>query len=161
MDTIILYFVWIATAILLVLCIRRKNLLKAQLSFMFMQVPTWLFGTLVVKGRLIEYPIGFLSVVYKASFTFEYFVFPAVSAIFNVHFPRDKSWLIKTLYTLSFPSIMTIVEVLLEKHTDLIKYLNWSWYLSFITITITLLLSYWYYLWFFKKIKKMNAEEDH
>ncbi|WP_420850842.1 CBO0543 family protein [Paenibacillus aceris] len=58
---------------------------------------------------------------------------------------------------LSFPTIMTIIEVFLEKRTELIKYINWTWYMSFITITITLLLSYWYYLWFFKKIKKMNA----
>ncbi|WP_436239600.1 CBO0543 family protein [Paenibacillus sp. LjRoot153] len=156
----ILYFVWIVTTILLVIFIKRKDLLRAQLSFMFMQVPTWLFGTLVVKGRFIEYPVGFLSVVYKASFTFEYFVFPAISAIFNVHFPREKSWLIKTMYTLSFPSIMTLCEVLLEKYTDLIKYINWSWYLSFITLTITLLLSYWYYLWFCKKTMKMNVEDQ-
>ncbi|MGO4496405.1 CBO0543 family protein [Paenibacillus sp. 2RAB27] len=159
MDTIILYLVWIITAILLVIFIRRKNLIKAQVSFLFMQVPTWLFGTLVVKGRLIEYPVGFLSVVYKASFTFEFFVFPAISAIFNVHFPREKSWFIKTIYTLSFPTIMTIIEIFLEKRTDLIKYINWTWYMSFLSITITLLLSYWYYLWFFKKIKKMYAED--
>lgn len=160
MDTIILYLVWIVTAILLVIFIRRKNFIKAQLSFLFMQVPTWLFGTLVVKERLIEYPVGFLSVVYKASFTFEFLVFPAISAIFNVHFPNEKPWFIKSIYIFSFPTVMTIIEILLEKHTELITYINWTWYMSLISMTITLLLSYWYYLWFFGKIKKMYVE-DH
>ncbi|WP_425270946.1 CBO0543 family protein [Paenibacillus ferrarius] len=66
-----------------------KKLIQAQVSFLFMQLPSWLFGSLVVEGELIEYPVGFLSVVYKASFTFEFFVFPEISAIFNVHFPKD------------------------------------------------------------------------
>lgn len=154
LDTFILYTVWIVTALLLLIFIRRKNLLKAQVSFLFMQVPTWLIGALVVKERLIEYPVGFLSVVYKASFTFEFFVFPSVSAIFNVHFPSTKPWFIKALYTLSFPTFITIGEVSLEKHTELIKYINWAWYWSFITMTITLFISYGYYLWFFRKIRK-------
>ncbi|MFC5452554.1 CBO0543 family protein [Paenibacillus aestuarii] len=100
----------------LVCIYQKKNLIEAQISFLFMQVPTWLFGTLVVKGRLIEYPVGFLSVVYKASFTFEFFVFPAISAIFNVHFPKEKPWYIKTIYILVFPSVMTIIEVSILKN---------------------------------------------
>ncbi|MFH5181337.1 CBO0543 family protein [Paenibacillus sp. TAB 01] len=155
METLILYTVWIITAILLVIFINRKTLIRAQVSFLFMQVPSWLFGALVVQGRLIEYPVGFLSIAYRASFTFEFFVFPAISSIFNVHFPKEKPWFVKTIYVFSFPTVITIIEVFLEKYTELIKYLNWTWYLSFITVTITLLISYCYYLWFFEKIKKI------
>ncbi|WP_336786297.1 CBO0543 family protein [Paenibacillus sp. MMO-177] len=154
MDMIILYSVCIIIVILLIIFIRKKNLIEAQISFLFMQVPTWLFGSLVVKGGLIEYPVGLLSVVYKASFTFEFFVFPSISAIFNVHFPKGKPWYYKTGYILIFPAVMTLIEVYLEKNTELIKYLNWTWYMSFISITLTLLLSYWYYLWFFSKVTK-------
>ncbi|UKS29278.1 hypothetical protein LOZ80_10205 [Paenibacillus sp. HWE-109] len=158
LDKIILYAVWVFTATLLLIFIKKKDLIKAQISFLFMQVPSWLFGALVVEGGLIEYPVGLLKMVYKASFTFEFFVFPAVSAIFNVHFPREKSKFIKVLYTLSFPTFITVIEVLLEKHTELVKYLNWTWYWSFITVTLTLLLSYAYYLWFFNKIKNLYKQ---
>ncbi|WP_425531830.1 CBO0543 family protein [Paenibacillus cellulosilyticus] len=122
-----------------------------------MQVSCWLFAALVAEGNLIEYPVGLLNNVYKTSFTFEFFVFPSLSAIFNVHFPSDKSWLAKTMYTLSFSTGMTIVEVLLEENTELITYTRWSWYWSFITILITLLLSYGCYLWFFKKMRVINT----
>ncbi|GMK40579.1 hypothetical protein PCCS19_36350 [Paenibacillus sp. CCS19] len=94
--------------------------------------------------------------MYKASFTFEFFVFPSISAIFNTNFPTRKNWFIKAVYILSFPALMTIVEVLLEKNTELIKYIHWSWYWSFITILITLLISYGYYLWFFKKMREIS-----
>jgi hypothetical protein len=157
-DTIILASVWVITIIILIISTNRKNLIKTHLSFLFMQVPSWLFGALVVQGRLIEYPVGFLKIAYRASFTFEFFVFPAVSSVFNVHFPREKPWYIKALYILSFPTLITIIEVILEKHTNLVKYINWTWYWSYITITLTLLLSYWYYLWFFEKIKKTYVD---
>ncbi|WP_409348083.1 CBO0543 family protein [Paenibacillus gyeongsangnamensis] len=121
----------------------------------FFWFPSWTLGALVVQGGLIEYPIGFLKMAYRASYTFEFFVFPSVSAIFNVHFHKEKPWFIKTIYILSFPTIITIIEVMLEKYTQLIKYLNWTWYWSFISFTITLLISYGYYLWFFRKIKKI------
>ncbi|MGO4276587.1 CBO0543 family protein, partial [Paenibacillus sp. TAF58] len=135
MDMVILYSAWIVTAVLLLIFIKRNDLIKAQVSFLFMQIPDWLFGAWVVKKGFIEYPVGLLKMVYKSSFTFEFFVFPAVSAIFNVHFPKDKSWFVKTIYTLSFPTVITIIEVNLVKYTQLINYLNWTWYWSFITIT--------------------------
>lgn len=154
MDVILLSSAWIVTAVLLLIFIKRKNFLQAIVSFLFMQVPSWLFGALVVQGGLIEYPIGFLNIAYRASFSFEFFILPAVSSIFNVHFPKHKPWIFKVIYTLSFPTLITIAEVLLEKHTELIKYIHWTWYLSFITLTITLFISYWFYIWFFKKIKE-------
>ncbi|WP_373864159.1 CBO0543 family protein [Paenibacillus glycanilyticus] len=101
---------------------------------------------LVVQGGLIEYPVGFLKMAYRASFTFEFYVFPAVSTIYNIYFPKKKPWFIKTLYIIAIPGVMTISEVYLEKNTELIKYLHWTWYWSFLTMTATLLLSYGYYL---------------
>jgi len=153
-ELIILTFAWIIPAILLIIFINKKNFLNAQVSFLFMQVPSFLFGALVVQGGFIEYPVGFLKVAYNASFTFEFFVYPAISIFFNIYFPKDKLWFIKAIYILAFPTLITIIEVYLEKHTQLIKYLNWSWYWSFITLTLVLLLSYWYYQWFFEKIKQ-------
>lgn len=152
METIILSSAWVITTFLLFIFIDKKNLLRAQLSFLFMQFLSWGFGALVVQDRLIEYPEGFLENTYRASFTFEFFVFPATGALFNVHFPKKRSWFVKTAYTVSFPAVITTIEVILEKYTELIHYIHWTWYYSFITITCTLLISYWYYCWFFKKI---------
>jgi hypothetical protein len=154
MEFIILALAWIVPAILLIIFINKKTFLDAQVSFLFMQVPSWLLGALVVENRLIEYPEGFLESTYRASFTFEFFVFPAVSALFNTHFPRERSMFIKIIYTISLPAVITVLEVLLEKYTNLIEYINWTWYWSFISMTIVLLISYWYYRWFINKIKQ-------
>lgn len=152
----ILIALWVVMAILLLLFVPRKKLLEAQLSFLFMQVLTWPFGAIVVENRLIEYPERLMEYAYRISFSFEFFLFPSISALFNIHFPKDKSVIIKILYSISFASVMTIFEVFFEKYTDLVKYIHWTWYWSWITIELTLLLSYWYYCWFLNKIKQNN-----
>ncbi|HHY73642.1 MAG TPA: hypothetical protein GX497_10570 [Bacillus bacterium] len=144
----------LCAAVLLWIFIPRRKIVDAQISFLFMQVQTWLFGAIVVENRLIEYPVRLMDYAYRVSFSFEYFIFPAVSAVFNVNFPRGKSFGYKTVYSVFYPSVMTAAELLLEKYTDTIKYIHWTWYWSWITIFITLLISHWYYLWFINKVKR-------
>lgn len=152
-DLWILVISIVCAAILLWKCIPRDKIIDAHISFLFMQVQTWLFGSLVVENRLIEYPVRFMKYAYKVSFTFEYFIFPAVSAVYNVNFPRQKSLGYKIGYSFTFPSVLVAGEVLLERYTATIKYIHWTWYWSWITLWLTLLISYWYYLWFMKKVK--------
>ena len=145
---------WLLTIALLLLLVNRKQLLEAQVSFMFMQVLTWLFGAVIVENKLIAYPVDFLNYAYRTSFSFEYFIFPAVSAIYNIHFPRHFGLLVKTCYILGIPGAITALETVIERKTEIIDYINWHWFWSFSTMTVTLLLSYWYYMWFFRRIKR-------
>ncbi|MEH7110185.1 CBO0543 family protein [Bacillus sp. JJ1764] len=151
----------IITIILLWKFIPRNKILDAHISFLFMQVLTWLFGSIVSEEKLIVYPVRFMEYAYRVSFTFEYFIFPAVSAIYNVNFHRLNNVKYKVGYMFFFPSIISGTEAILEKYTDVIKYIHWAWYWSWITIFITLQLSYWYYLWFMKKMKvKFTIENE-
>ena len=146
------------TLLLLFKYVSKNKILDAHISFLFMQVQTWIYGTIVVENRLIEYPIRFIYYAYRVSLVFEYFIFPSISVLFNLHFPTKKSFKHKILYVFSFPTVITLIEVLLEKYTKVIKYIHWSWFWSWITMLITLLISYWYYRWFFKKIKWLSTE---
>ncbi|HJV45834.1 MAG TPA: CBO0543 family protein [Bacillota bacterium] len=150
-EPIILISTIIITSILLWLYIPRSKLLDAHISFLFMQAQTWLLGAIVVELHLIEYPYRFVKYAYRISFVYEYFIYPAISALFNVHFPQKKGWKVKTIYVFSYASVLTVIEVILEKYTYVIKYIHWYWYWTWISLVITLLISYFYYLWFYKK----------
>jgi hypothetical protein len=132
------------------------KIIDAHVSFLFMQVQTWIYGAIVVENRLIEYPVRFLYYAYRVSLVFEYFIFPTISVLFNLYFPSRKGIIHKILYIITYPTVITIFEVILEKYTDVITYLHWSWYWSWLTMLITLLISYKYYNWFFKKIKMVS-----
>ena len=159
LDYTILIGTWILMGILLWIFTPREKILHVHVGFLCMQVITWVLGALVVENKLISYPVRFLDYTYRASFSFEYFLFPSISALFNVHFPEEKSLVWKILYACAFPTAITSIEAMLEKYTNLIKYINWTWYYSWISLLVVLLLSYWYYRWFFRKIEQIYGKK--
>jgi hypothetical protein len=127
--------------------IPKNRIRHGIIAFLFLQVITWLFGLLVVEMGLIKFPVRFFK-KYKGSFSFDYFIYPAVCAIFNVNYPENKNKLIKFLYHFFYAGIITLGEVLIERYTNLIKYVKWKWYWSFITMGLTNYSSRLFYRWF-------------
>lgn len=133
---------------LLLRFVPKDKVRHAAVSFLFKQVITWLFGLLVVEKKLIKYPYRpFFKKTYKASFDFEYFLYPVLCVMFNLHFPERRNSLIKTLYYFIYAALITGFEVLIVKYTKLIRYKNWSWYWSFVTMWFTNYLSHVFYKW--------------
>ncbi|KUG05400.1 hypothetical protein ASZ90_017172 [hydrocarbon metagenome] len=149
-EKIILITAWIITIIMLLLLVPKDRIREAQVIFFFKQIITWIFGLAVVELRLIEYPVRFFSYAARTSFTFEYFVYPAICIFFVLRYPQEKSCLRQFMYYFYFCTGITALELLLEIYTDTIKYVNWTWYLTWITLFITFYISRKYYVWFFR-----------
>lgn len=143
---------WAAAALLLWRYTPRHRLREAQVSFLFMQFPAWLLGAVVVQLGLLEYPVRFFAEAVSSSFTFEFFVLPAVSVIYNLHFPEEASYKKKLAFACFFPTAITCLEVPIEMYTDLIEYIHWNWCVTWISLLAVLHLSFCYMKWFFRGI---------
>lgn len=141
----------LATGILLF--IPKNKIRLAVVAFLFKQVITFLLGLMVVELGLIEYPFRLFASINRTSFTFEYYAFPVICAVFNVRYPNDRSILIQLGYYAAFSSVLTIVEVIIEKYTYLIKYIHWEWYITWVTICISFFISRLFCIWFFGKAR--------
>lgn len=159
-DRIIEITVWIITSLLLIKYVPKDRIREASLIFLFKQLMTWIFGLLVVEKKLIIYPTRlFFQRATKSSFTFEYFVYPALCVLFNLYYSTKKSKFYKIGYYFAHTSFITVTEIFLERYTKLIKYRKWSWYWTFITIWATYYLSHLYHQWFLKKpLQTVNGE---
>lgn len=136
--------------------IPKNKFRLAVVAFLFKQVITFLLGLVVVEWGLLEYPVRLFASVNRTSFTFEYFFFPITCAIFNVWYPNNRSMLIQWWYYFIFTSSLTILEVIIEKNTYLIKYVHWEWYISFLTIGLTFYFTRLFCIWFFSKGKVVS-----
>ncbi|MCX7710861.1 MAG: hypothetical protein N2484_13570 [Clostridia bacterium] len=136
--------------LLLVIFVPKNRCREAWLIFLFKQTTTWLLGLWVVQYELIEYPVRMLANATRTSVAFEYVVYPSLCVLFNLYFPTEKSILKKFLHYAVFCSGITVIEVVLEIYTALIRYSHWSWYWTWITLFITFYISRKFYLWFFK-----------
>ncbi|WP_212976411.1 CBO0543 family protein [Bacillus sp. J14TS2] len=149
-SKIVLILLWFATAGLLFKFIPKNKIRHALVAFFYKQFITWFWGLLVAEKGLIKYPVRLFKHTNKTSFSFEFFYFPSFCALFNIHYPEDKNKLIKVLYYFFYTGVITLPEVLAEKYTNLIKYVKWKWYWSFITLWISFYTSRLFYRWFFK-----------
>ena len=149
-DTIIMIAAWVMPIIMLLLFIPKERIREALLIFHGKQVITWVLGLSVVQLKLIEYPVRLFPYANKSNFTFEFFSYPAICSIFSINYPVGKSNLRKFMHYFYFCTVMTAFELLCEKYTDIIKYIHWTWYVTWITLFLTFFISRKYYLWFFK-----------
>ena len=152
LEKIIEISAWVVTALLLIKFVPRNRIREAHVTFLFKQAVTGLFGLLVVEKNLISYPYRlFFKKTIKSSFTFEYFVYPALCSLFNLYYPEKRNSVIKLLYYFFHSSIITVFEAFAVKYTNLIKYKKWTWYWSLITMWLTYYISRIYYRWLFKE----------
>jgi hypothetical protein len=148
-EYLIIFNAWIISAFLVVLSVPRDKIRDAFIIFLFKQMLTWFLGFMVVQYRLLEYPVREFAYAARNSFSFEYFIYPAMCVVFNMWFPKKRSLAI--LWYLLFPSWMSTVEYFLEKYTKVIYYIRWEWYYTWISLLITFYLTRQFYLWFFRK----------
>lgn len=153
---------WMLVCIYLVssvafLLIQKKHARQAQICFIFQQLLNWILGLCVVEAGWIEYPVREFQIATHTSFAFEYFVFPVITAYFNIFFPEKRHTGAKIGYYLAFTLGITIPEIFIVRYTQLIKYIHWEWYWTFISIWISFYISRRFYLWFFASGKRISA----
>ncbi|MDN3014685.1 hypothetical protein PH210_00545 [Paenibacillus sp. BSR1-1] len=139
----------VATGVLFFMPKNRFRL--AVVAFLFMQVITFLTGLCVVELGLIEYPVRSFASINRTSFDYEFYIFPVTCAVFNVWYPNHRRPLVQLGYYFVFSTVLTFGEVIIEKYTHLIIYIHWEWYISWITIFISLFIVRLFCVWFFLK----------
>jgi hypothetical protein len=153
-DYALLIVQWLVTIGLLIRFIPRNKIREAFVAFSIKQMLTWLLGLIVAELRLIEYPVRLFPYANKASFTFEFFVYPSICAIFNINFPENKSNFKKFMYYFYYCTSITVAEVITERYTNILKYIHWTWYITWITLFLTFILTRRFFVWFYKLNQK-------
>ncbi|MGG2199297.1 MULTISPECIES: CBO0543 family protein [Paenibacillus] len=149
-EYIVLMCVWIISISMLIFCVPKRKARIAYAGFLFKQTITWIAGLYVVEKGWIVYPVRLFPEQNRSSFTFEYLAFPAVCAVFNVHYPSGRSLPVRIGYYLAYTSVMTLVEAWIEHRLALIDYVHWAWYWTWLTLLLTFYLSRMFCLWFFQ-----------
>lgn len=97
------------------------------------------WGNIIAANKLLEFPIRLFPKAFKSSVVYDLLLFPLLCVYYNQTTYKSKLGnIILQAFLYSFP--LTIVEAILEKETNLIKYHKWTWYYSFFSLTGTFLI---------------------
>jgi hypothetical protein len=150
-ERIIETSVWVIMLIALLVFIPKNRMREASSVFLFKLLLTWVMGLFVVQLKWIEYPVrSIFPYAHRSSFTFEFFVYPAICVLFILYYPWKKNYIIQFGYFAAYCSVMTFMEVLIEHYTQMIDYIKWTWYWTWLSLFLTFFLSRLYYVWFFR-----------
>ena len=108
--------------------------------FLYKCVLDFFWGSPVVNLNLLEYPVRLLPRYFDTSILYELWVFPVLCVLYN-NVTRERGLWPIIYYAVLFSAVITAIEYPLELYTDLIKYIKWSWFTSFYTLTLTFLSS--------------------
>ena len=99
-----------------------------------------LWGSAVVSQKMIEYPVRLLAPYYETCIFFELWIFPVACLWYN-QITRKRGLIGIICYALLFSAIMTAIEYPIEKYTQLLHYIRWSWVTTFYTLTLAFIIS--------------------
>ena len=133
---------------------KREKLKDWLLIFFLKGYIASFLDQIIVKKKRISYPVRFMSKYFDSSLLFDYLLFPLLCVFYNR--TSEKSNLHSIfLQSLIYTTPMTVLEVILEKKTNLIQYKkNWNWLITYSTLVVTFL----FVRGFIVIIRKFNIE---
>ena len=133
---------------------KREKLKDWLLIFFLKGYISSFLDQIIVKKKQISYPVRFMSKYFDSSLLFDYLLFPLLCVFYNR--TSEKSNLHSIfLQSFIYTTPMTVLEVILEKKTNLIRYKkNWNWLITYSTLVVTFL----FVRGFIAIIRKFNIE---
>jgi len=131
---------FIIALLLLIFVVDWKYFRDWVVVFLFKCTLDFIWGSPVVSLKLLEYPVRFFPKYYETSILFELWVFPALCVLYN-QVTKDRGIGPILYYALLFSAGITAIEYPIEVYTDLLHYIEWSWFTTFYTLAITFLMS--------------------
>ena len=118
---------------------KREKLKDWLLIFFLKGYISSFIDQIIVKKKQIAYPVRLMSKYFDSSILFDYLLFPILCVFYNRTSENSnlKSILLQPFI---YSTPMMILEIILEKYTNLIKYKRkWNWMITYLSLVITFL----------------------
>lgn len=140
LDHIVMIIAAAITLLLLIFAVDWRYVRDWVVIFFFKCTIDFAWGGAVQNLGLIEYPVRLFPQHFHTSLLFEVWVFPVLCILYN-QVTRTQGLVPIIYYAMLFSAGITAIEYMLELYTNLIKYINWSWFTTFYTLALTFLAS--------------------
>ena len=133
-NQIIQWSIMVLSLIILLITVKKSLIGDCLYVYLITVFFSSFIPVFLIEQHYYEHPVRFLSQYFSFSgFLFDYIAFPTLNVLFNLTTKRSK--LVGVLaQAVLYSALMTTVEFILERYTELIKYYSWTWMHSFATL---------------------------
>ncbi|WP_276358435.1 CBO0543 family protein [Cohnella caldifontis] len=151
MERMILISMWGIGIVGFILFVPRKNRREGSLAALIFQSMIWGCDFPAFKYGLLSAPVREFPEASDLAITINYFFYPVIFSIFYVHLRLKRSLWSKFSSFFLWVSALTLLDITLEKYTDLLQYGLLTWYGMWIYIGFLFFISLVCCNWFLKK----------
>ncbi len=119
---------WVLGIIGFLLFIPRKDRRVGIMAFMIFQALIWLCDMPAFKFNLLSAPVRILPKATNLALTINYIFYPVLFSIYYVHRRVKGNLWSKFLYFFVWISAVTLLDMVIERYTDLLEYGFLTWY---------------------------------
>lgn len=160
-DYIVIILMWVIGILAFIFLTPKNHYRKVLFALLLCQAFVWISSLLHVKFHLLAFPVREFPKATDVLVTTEYFFYPLLSGFYIVFEPKPKhkrSLAIRAVHLSIWTSGLVLIDHLLEKYTNLIEYLHYAWYFTWIDFFCIFAVTNLIYQWFFKD--KAHFPED-
>ncbi|MGF7036116.1 hypothetical protein J2T17_007167 [Paenibacillus mucilaginosus] len=135
-NRLILYGALISNLAALAYTMRKAPRKNWIFVYLFNSVTNVAVDTILVRNKVLEYPIRLFPRSFKINVLFDLLIYPTMTVFYNKWTNKDKSNITRILKLLCFSVPFSIIEGWFHSSTMLIKWKRWyRWYHTFIGLT--------------------------
>ncbi|WP_396953728.1 CBO0543 family protein [Neobacillus mesonae] len=154
----VIILLWITGLISLIKFVPKNRRRRMSFAVLLCQAFTWLSSMFHVKYHLLSFPVKEFPKATDLLITTEYLLYPLIFGFYIIYEPK-KSILSRISYLSFWISILTVLDVLLEKYTDLIEYVHYDWYWTWVNFFALFSISNIIYQWCFTDLPLLRKHE--
>ncbi|MFB5193661.1 CBO0543 family protein [Neobacillus sp. KR4-4] len=158
-DYAVIILMWVIGIFTYIFFTPKKRYRKVAVTALICQSLLWLNSLVHVEFDLIAFPVREFPKATDLLITTEYFFYPLLCGFYLAYEPKH-SLRIRLIYLCSWISIITLYDFILVKFTNLIEYVHYAWYFTWIDFFCIFAVTNFVYQWFFKNKKLFRMEQE-
>jgi hypothetical protein len=148
-DYVYLIIMWVIGIIAYLFLTPKKHYRKMLFTLLVCQSFLWLNSLIHVEFNLLAFPVRELPKATELLFTTEYFFYPLLCGLYVAYEPK-RSLRIRVFYLSIWISALTLYDLILVNFSNLVEYVHYAWYFTWIDFFCIFAVTNWVYQWFFK-----------
>lgn len=149
-DVMILALLWFIAFTVVTFFVPRTRWAEAIFIFLISNSFTWINALIHLELGLISFPVRLFPKATDLSISLDYFLFPILFVLYILYEPKEN-WRIRILYLVLWVSGIVILDILLDRSTNLIKFIHYTWYWAWLDICILFISVRMFYAWYFRR----------
>ncbi|MEH7307571.1 CBO0543 family protein [Neobacillus drentensis] len=158
-DYVCIILMWVIGVIAFMFVTPQHRYRKVLIGLLICQALLWLNSLVHVELNLLAFPVREFPKANDLLVTTEYFFYPLLSGFYLVYEPERSIWT-RLIYLSVWSLAIAIYDQMLVNYTNLVEYVHYAWYFTWLDFFCIFAATNVIYQWFFKDKEYFRQDQE-